>query len=73
MYNYNLPFGPDPNTMNPFNKMNELEQNINRLDREIKRINHRIRELENNNTYITKIQENTNNYNYDEDTGKYMV
>ena len=73
MYNYNLPFGPDPNTMNPFNKMNELEQNINRLDREIKRINHKIRELETKNTYISNTYENTNNYNYDEDTGKYMV
>lgn len=72
MYN-NMPYMPDFNNMNPINKINDLEQEINRIEREIKRLNHRINKLENNKSYVSTTYETTNNYNYEDSDGMYMM
>ena len=73
MFNMPYPFVPDPNLFggNYNNKITDLEQQINRLNREFRRLEHRVKALENNNKQPYVLTGKNNNYQ--DDDGMYMV
>ncbi len=65
MMNYPFPYNPNPSS----SKIIELEDQINRLSREVRRLEHRVNKLEKKNQlYISKPSTNE-----DDDSSIYMV